>query len=155
MSSMNSSNSKTYNNMRTYGFLCIFALAFFACSKKSGNGSGGGVTPTPPVQPEENIAFAIDPDPGAAVAAALSGTYSFKVNVSSKLTTSGVKVDITTKKDSDNSVIESKQVSSTTPGIDISTGTLSPGVLCNVTVVVTSAKTSTNTATKTFKVARK
>ncbi len=77
------------------------------------------------------------------------------MNVISKLTTSGVKVDITTKKDSDNSVIESKQITSTTAGIDISTGTLTQGVLCNVTVFVTSGKTATNSASKSFKVARK
>lgn len=139
--------------MRTIFYHCFIALFFFSCSK--GNG-GGTPTPQPPaVVAEENIAFAIDPDPGSTVIASQSGTYSFKVNVTSKLTTSGVKVDITTKKDSDNSVVESKQVTSTTPGIDISTGTLSPGVLCTVTVVVTSGKTATNSATKTFKVARK
>ncbi len=150
---MKSLNFKIYNNMRTYGLLCILALSFFACSKNSDN--GGGVTPTPPAQTEENISFAIDPDPGSTVVPSQSGTYSFKVNVTSKLTTNGVKVDITTKKDSDNTVIESKQITSTTPGIDMSIGTLSPGVLCTVTVAVTSGKTATNSASKSFKVARK
>lgn len=134
--------------------LClILIISIQSCSKGS---SGGNTTPTPPpVTPEENIAFTIDPDPGSGVATAQSGTYAFKVKITSKLTTSGVKLDVTTKKDSDNSVIETKQISSTTPNIDVSFGTLSPGVLSNVTVVVTSAKTSSNSLSKSFKVARK
>ena len=117
------------------------------------------VTPTPVPPPvvitEENIAFTIDPDPGASTASASSGTYTFNVNVSSKVPSAGVKVDITTKKDSDNFLLDSKTVESSTANIAISTGTLAAGTLYNVSVVVTSKSKATNTATKTFKVARK
>ncbi len=113
------------------------------------------VPPTPDPPKEENIVFSIDPDPGSGVAVALSGTYAFKVNVSSKLTTSGVKVDLTTKKDADNNTVDSKNLDSNIPGIDLSTGILNPGILCTVSVTVTSKITATNTVTKSFKVARK
>jgi hypothetical protein len=112
--------------------------------------------PVPPVViTEENIAFTIDPDPGTATASATSGTYTFNVNISSKVPSAGVKVDITTKKDSDNFLLDSKTVESTTANIAISTGTLASGTLYNVSVVVTSKSKAANTATKTFKVARK
>ncbi len=115
---------------------------------------------TPPVPPpvvvtEENISFTIDPDPGTATASASSGTYTFNVNVSSKVPSAGVKVDLTTKKDSDNFLLDSKTVESSTASIAISTGTLAAGTLYNVSVVVTSKSKASNTATKTFKVARK
>lgn len=131
--------------------MILLIIMVVSCGKKN----GGGVAPTPVVPKEENLVFSIDPDPGAGVAVALSGTYPFKVTVGSKLTTSGVKVDVTTKKDADNSPIDSKSLDSNTQGIDLSTGTLNPGILCTVTVVVTSKSTPTNTATKSFKVARK
>lgn len=115
---------------------------------------------TPPVTPpvvvnEENIAFTIDPDPGSGTASASSGTYTFNVNVSSKVPSAGVKVDLTTKKDADNFLLDSKTVESSTASIAISTGTLAAGTLYNISVVVTSKSKASNTATKTFKVARK
>ena len=115
---------------------------------------------TPPVPPpvvvtEENISFTIDPDPGTATASASSGTYTFNVNVSSKVPSAEVKVDLTTKKDSYNFLLDSKTVESSTASIAISTGTLAAGTLYNVSVVVTSKSKASNTATKTFKVARK
>ena len=61
----------------------------------------------------------------------------------------------TAKQDNNGNTIDSKNVKSTVAANDISTGTLTSGVLYNVSVVVTSQKTATNTATKTFKVARK
>lgn len=114
-------------------------------------------TPVPPpvVVTEENIAFTIDTDPGTATASASSGTYTFNVNVSSKIPSAGVKVDLTTKKDADNFLLDSKTVESSTASIAISTGTLAAGTLYNVSVVVTSKSKASNTATKTFKVARK
>ena len=131
-------------------FVTIILLsAMLGCKKKM------LVPPTPEPPKEENIVFSIDPDPGSGVAVALSGTYVFKVTIGSKLTTSGVKVDLTTKKDADNSTVDSKSLDSNSPGIDLSTGTLNPGILCTVTITVTSKATPTNTATKSFKVARK
>jgi hypothetical protein len=131
--------------------ILVSIVSISSCSKK------GTPTPTPPpvVVTEENIVFTLNPDPGASTASATSGTYTFDVNITSKVPNAGVKVDITTKKDSDNFLLDSKTVESSTANITISTGTLASGTLYNVSVVVTSKSKATNTVTKTFKVARK
>jgi hypothetical protein len=112
-------------------------------------------TPPPPVVVEENILFSLDPDPGTTTQTASSGIYSFKVILSSKMPSTGISIDITTKTDPAGTLLESKNVKSTVASNDISTGTLASGTLYSVTVVVTSQKTASNTLTKTFKVARK
>ena len=136
--------------------LCYSAI-FLSLSMLTSCKKAKTPTPVPPpvVVTEENIVFTIDPDPGTATASASSGTYAFNVNVSSKVPSAGVKVDLTTKKDSDNFLLDSKTIESSTASIAISTGTLAAGTLYNVSVVVTSKSKASNTATKTFKVARK
>lgn len=133
-------------------FLIFAGVMISSCGKTT--------TPTPPPQPppvekEENIVFSLDPDPGTTTVSALAGTHSFKVNLTSKMPSSGISIDLTTKKDSDGTVSESKNIKSSVAANDVSIGTLVSGVLYNVTVTVTSQKTSTNNATKTFKIARK
>ena len=134
----------------------IFIIMVFmtiSCTKKT--------TPTPPPPPppvvevEDNILFSLDPDPGTTTATALSGIYSFKVILSSKMPSTGISIDITTKTDPAGTLLESKNVKSTVASNDISTGTLVSGSLYSVTVSVTSQKTASNSLTKTFKVARK
>jgi hypothetical protein len=132
------------------GIFFIVVLSLFACSKKE--------TPTPPPPPpptEENLVFSINPDPGTGNAIANSENYSFSVKISSKMPSSGVKLDINTKKESDNAVIENKSIESSTADIPISTGKLVVGTVYIVKVTVTSKSKSTNTASKEFKVARK
>lgn len=136
----------------------IFLMFIVAAAVASSCGKPKTPTPTPPnppVEVEENIVFTLDPDPGTTTVTALAGTHSFKVNVTSKLPSTGVSIDITTKKESDGSVLESKNIKSTVAANDVSIGTLVSGVLYNVTVSVASQKTATNNATKTFKIARK
>ena len=127
-------------------------MSFISCSKSNS-------TPTPPPQPpieqEANIAFGVDPDPGVGIAAAQSSNYSFKVSLSSKMPSNGIKIDITTKRDADGTVIESKSFESSSTSNDISVGSLSMGVLYEISVVVTSKKTISNSAVKKFRVARK
>ncbi|MEY2834937.1 MAG: hypothetical protein RLZZ557_599 [Bacteroidota bacterium] len=133
-------------------FLFVASTLVASCGKPK---TPTPTPPTPPVEVEENIAFSLDPDPGATTITALAGTHSFKVNVTSKLPSSGVSIDVATKKESDGSVLESKNIKSTVAANDVTIGTLVSGVLYNVTVVVSSQKTSTNSQTKTFKIARK
>jgi hypothetical protein len=135
--------------------LLLVTTILVSCGKKGGSTPTPPTPPNPPVEVEENIAFSLDPDPGTTTATALSGTYSFKVSLTSKMPSSGINIDITTKQDNNGNTVDSKNVKSTVAANDISTGTLTAGVLYNVSVVVTSQKTSTNTTTKTFKVARK
>ena len=134
--------------------LMMMVCLTISCTKKS------TPTPTPPPPPpqvevEDNILFSMDPDPGTTTATALSGIYSFKVILSSKMPTTGISIDITTKADPSGTLLESKNIKSTVASNDISTGTLVSGSLYSVTVAVTSQKTASNTLTKTFKVARK
>lgn len=134
--------------------LLFFAAVFFvaACSKKETTPTP---TPPPPTPTEENLVFSIDPDPGSGTGIANAENYPFTVKISSKLPSLGVKLDLTTKKESDNSLIESKSIESSTADIPVTTGKLSVGSVYIVKVVLTSKSKSTNTATKEFKVARK
>ena len=133
--------------------LILVATAFFlfSCSKKE------TPTPTPPPPPptEENIVFSVDPDPGAGNAIANAENYGFTIKVSSKMPTLGVKVDLSTKKESDNTMVDSKSIESSTADIPVITGKLVVGTVYIVKVTVTSKSKSTNTVSKEFKVARK
>lgn len=132
-----------------FSLITMVCLAI-SCTKKP------ATPPTPaPVVVEENILFSLDPDPGTTTATASSGTYAFKVILSSKMPASGISIDITTKTDPAGTLLESKNIKSTVTSNDVSTGTLASGTLYSVTVTVASQKTTSNTLTKTFKVARK
>ena len=110
-------------------FLTLFVsvLIFTSCGKKPGNTPTPPTPPPPPVEVEENIAFSLDPDPGTTTVTALSGTYSFKVTLNSKMPSSGISIDVSTKKDSDGTLLDSKNVKSTVAANDISTGTFASG----------------------------
>jgi len=130
-------------------FIIVFFL--FSCSKKE-------TTPTPPPPPpptEENLVFSIDPDPGSGNAIANAENYAFTVKVSSKMPSLGVKLDLATKKESDNTSVDSKSIESSTADIPVTTGKLVVGTVYIVKVTVTSKSKSTNSASKEFKVARK
>jgi len=129
----------------------LFLLLALSSRKKG----GGGGTPEPPPTPEENIAFSFDPDPGTASAVSTVDNYPYTVKVTSKLPASGVHVDHATQLDTDNSTPTYTRVSSANASISLTTAKLDPGKLYKVTVVVTSQNKSSNSQTKTFKVAKK
>lgn len=131
-------------------FSITFLLLLTSCSKKSTD------PPAPPVDTDQKLVITLDPDPGAATAVAMAANYSFKVKITSKMPTGGVVLEYTTKKDSDNSILDPlTQVNSSTNSIDVTTGSLESGTLYIVTITVKSKSQASNTATKTFKVARK
>ncbi|MFN5055073.1 MAG: hypothetical protein ACK5EP_03385 [Bacteroidota bacterium] len=138
-------------------YLSVFVLSVFLLSA----GCKKEVTPTPPPTPtptptEEQLSIALDPDPGSTTAAATGATYAFKVSVT-KPPSAGVKVDISTKKNADNSAVSegTKTIDPYTPGSEISIGGLAAGTLYDVSVTVTSKSKSSNNASAAFKVARK
>jgi hypothetical protein len=137
----------------------IAALSFIFLLSCSKTDSGGGTpTPNPPPAPaEEKIVFGLDPDPGSTTVASTGNTYAFKVNVTSKIPAAGIKVELTTKKEVDGSTLSegTKTIDPYTTGSEISIGGLSTGTLYNVSIVVASKGTSSNTETKSFKIARK
>ena len=133
-------------------FIFVFLLSA-GCKK------GDTPTPTPPPTPtptEEQLSITLEPDPGSTTAAATGATYAFKIAVT-KAPSAGVKVDVATKKNSDNSAVSdgTKTIDPYTPGSEISIGGLTAGTLYDVSVTVTSKSKSTNNASAAFKVARK
>ena len=146
-------------SFRLIVFSLFVILVSAACGKGSGGSGGGGVTPTPPTPPtptEENIVFTYDIDPGSNIYAALGTTQEVKITVTSKMPTAGVITDIVVKKDSDGSTVSSSTLAaSTMVPINGMISNLATNVVCTVTITLKSATTATNTATITFKIARK
>ncbi len=141
--------------MQIYFLLVTSFYVLGSCKKDSGSGSSGGGSTTPT---EQALSISLNPDPGTGVVAALSATYSFKLQINSTAPTGGVKIDITGVKDSDNTT-QFSQTSQTSSGsvnsIDLSVQNLTPGILYIIKVDVTSNTTLTNKASTSFKVARK
>jgi hypothetical protein len=137
----------------------LFVILVSAACSKGGSSGGGGVTPPPPTPPpptEENIVFTYDIDPGSNIYAALGTTQEVKITVTSKMPTAGVITDIVVKKDSDGSVVSSSTLAaSTMVPINGMITNLATNVVCTATITLKSASTATNTATKTFKIAKK
>lgn len=131
--------------------LTVLALILLNACKKSSSAPA----PTPPVVAEENIAFTIDIDPGTAIFPALGATQDAKISISSKLPTAGVTLDLVVKKDSDNSVISSTTLSSTTASFTSTISNLQAGSICTATFTITSKSTASNSLIKSFKIARK
>ena len=137
----------------------LFVILVSAACSKGGSSGGGGVTPPPPTPPtptEEAIVFTYDIDPGSNIYAALGTTQEVKITVTSKMPTAGVITDIVVKKDSDGSAVSSSTLAaSTMVPINGMISNLATNVVCTATITVKSATTATNTATKTFKIAKK
>jgi len=121
-----------------------------SCSK----GGGGGDNPPPPPT-EENLVIGIDPDPGADFAKALGASYAFKLQVKSKMPPQGIEGTVIFRKESDNSVVSSQNVSGTTANIDVTISGIDFNMVGIVAIDVKSKSKATNTASKTFKLHRK
>lgn len=140
-------------------FSLFVILVSAACGKGSGGSGGGGVTPTPPTPPvetEENLVFTYDIDPGSNIYAALGATQEVKITVTSKMPTAGVTTDIVVKRDSDGTTVSSSSLTAaTTSPITGTISNLATNVVCTATITLKSVSKASNTATKTFKIARK
>jgi hypothetical protein len=155
---INNSNVLKQLYFRLVVFSLFVILVSAACGKGSGGSGGGGpvTPPTPPAPTEEAIVFTYDIDPGSNIYAALGTTQEVKITVTSKMPTAGVITDIVVKKDSDGSAVSSSTLAaSTMVPINGMITNLATNVVCTATITVKSATTATNTATKTFKIARK
>jgi hypothetical protein len=142
--------------------LVLVAVPFilFSCSKGGDTATTPTPTPTPTPVAEADIAFKVEIDTKevdySSIIAALSATQAINVNVTSTLPKDGVTIDVSTKKNADNTVVSSSSASSTTGATNAASVTsLAPGVLCTVTVTVTSKTKSSNSSTKTFQIAAK
>lgn len=146
--------------MKYFKLVLLFVpIMFYACSK-----GGDSPTPTPPppvVVTEADITFKVEIPASTEIDytkiyGAIGGSQAINVNVTSTLPKDGVTIDVKVTKDADNSSVFTNNISSSTAGTNaINITSLSPGVLSTVTVVVTSKTKTSNTATKTFKIAAK
>jgi hypothetical protein len=144
-----------YNNL-----ILVLCIGFFACSK-GGDSPAPTPTPKPPVVVVEPSLTAVggvvvDIDPGANNIYAVIGT-SQKIEVKlAAIPASGVTIDIKLIKVADNTTaFTTGPLSSTTLTTPVNVTGLLPGVLYNLSVVVTSKTTTSNTKTIEFKMAAK
>jgi hypothetical protein len=139
-----------FNKSRFIVTIGILLMVGISCSKGSNSG-GGGTTPVP----EDPIVFTINPDPGSNIYAALGATQDFTLSITSKLPPAGVKIDLKLTKDLDGSSVFSQSVSSSVGSLTINFQNLGSGTVCTGVITVTSASTSSNSSSKTFKIAKK
>jgi hypothetical protein len=145
--------------MRYKILILVLSIGFFGCSK-GGDSPAPTPTPTPPVVVVEPSLTAtngvvIDIDPGATNIYAVLGT-SQRIEVKlAAIPASGVTIDTKLIKISDNTTAFSNSISSTSLTNPLTVTGLLPGVLYNLSVVVTSKSTASNTKTVEFKMAAK
>lgn len=147
--------------------LLLLPLLFSACSK-----TGDTTTTTPTTPPvvkvaEADIAFKIEIDSKeidySTIYAALGATQALNININSTpFPKDGVTIDVSTKKEADNTTIgtPTSAGSNTASTNALSISSLSQGVVCIVTVTVTSktqdpVSSTYKSLSKTFKIARK
>ena len=144
--------------MRYKFLILVLSIGFLGCSK---GGDSPTPTPTPPpvvvVEPSLTAtnAVVIDIDPGASNIYAVVGT-SQRIEVKlAAIPTSGVNIDTKLIRISDNTNAFTNSISTTSLTNPINITGLLPGVLYNLSVVVTSKTTPSNTKTIEFKMAAK
>ena len=140
--------------------ILVLSIGLFGCPSKGVDSPAPTPTPTPPVvvvEPSLTAAngVVIDIDPGATNIYTVIGTAQ-KIDVKlAAIPASGVTIDTKLTKISDNSTAFSNSISSTSLSNPITVTGILPGTLYNLTVVVTSKSTSSNTKTIEFKMASK
>jgi hypothetical protein len=143
--------------MRYKILILVISIGFLGCSK---GGDSPAPTPKPPVvvvEPSLTAANAVivDIDPGASNIYAVVGT-SQRIEVKLvAIPASGVTIETKLIKISDNTSAFTNSISSTSLANPITVTGLSPGILYNLSVVVTSKTTASNTKTVEFKMASK
>ena len=143
--------------MRYKILVLVLSIGFLGCSK---GGDSPAPTPPPPVvvvEPSLTAAngVTIDIDPGTNNIYAVVGT-SQRIEVKLlAIPASGVNIDTKLIRVSDNTNAFTNSISSTSLTNPITVTGLSPGVLYNLSVVVTSKTTASNTKTIEFKMAAK
>jgi len=139
--------------------LSFIVLSFAGCSK-----GGDSPTPTPPTPPpvvivEADIAFKVDVSGSevnySAVFPVVGTSVVMNANITSTLPKDGVTIDVSVKKKSDNTVVFTSSLSSSTASNPVTVTGLTPGTLCVATITVTSKSKASNSALKTFELASK
>lgn len=139
--------------------ILVLSVGLFGCSK-GGDSPAPTPTPTPPVvvvEPSLTAAngVVIDIDPGANNIYTVIGTSQRLEVKLAAIPASGVTIDTKLVKILDNSTVFSNNISSTSLSNSITITGFLPGILYNLSVVVTSKTTASNTKTVEFKMASK
>jgi hypothetical protein len=142
--------------MRYKILILVLSIGFFGCSK---GGDSPAPTPKPIVVVEPSLTAAngvtVDIDPGTNNIYAVVGTsQKMEVRIAA-LPASGVTIETKLIKVLDNTTAFTNSISSTSLNNPVTVTGLVPGVLYNLSVVVTSKTTSSNTKTIEFKMAAK
>ena len=142
--------------MRFKILILVLSIGFLGCSK---GGDSPAPKPTPIVVVEPSLTAAngviVDIDPGATNIYAVVGT-SQKIEVRiAALPASGVNIETKLIKIVDNTTVFTNSISSTSLNNPVTVTGILPGILYNLSVVVTSKTTSSNTKTIEFKMASK
>ena len=138
----------------------IFCMFFLSACSKGGDSPTPSPTPTPTPVAEADISFKVEIAGSevnySSVFAVVGTSVPINSNITSALPKDGVTIDVSVKKKSDNVSVFASSVSSSAAAANPTTITgLTPGVLCVVTVTVTSKTKSSNTSIKTFEMAAK
>ena len=145
--------------MRFKILILVVSISLLGCSK-GGDSPAPTPTPKPPVVVVEPSLTAtngvlIDIDPGATNIYTVVGT-SQRIDVKlAAVPASGVTIETKLIKISDNSNAFTNSISSTSLSNPITVTGILPGILYNLSVVVTSKSTASNTKTIEFKIASK
>jgi hypothetical protein len=145
--------------MRFKILILVISVGFLGCSK-GGDSPAPTPTPKPPVVVVEPSLTAtngvlIDIDPGATNIYTVVGT-SQRIEVRLvAIPASGVTIETKLIRISDNSNVFTNSISSTSLTNPITVTGILPGILYNLSVVVTSKTTASNTKTVEFKMASK
>ena len=136
----------------------VLSIGIFGCASK-GSDPVPKIDPPPVVTVEPSLTAAngvtIDIDPGATNVYAVIGTTQ-KIEVKlAAIPASGVTIDTKLIKIADNTTVFTNNISSTSLLNQVTLTSLLPGVLYNLSVVVTSKSTASNTKTIEFKIASK
>ena len=124
-------------------------LVSSGCKKNSGGGGGGGTTT------EANLAVTINPANGSVQAPSL-GPFDLTVIITSPMPPGGVKIEVTAKREDNNSVFFSQTIPSTNNTTSNFSITNTPQtVVCVVDVKVTSLSKSSNTWSGSYRYSRK
>jgi len=142
--------------MRYKILILVLSIGFFGCSK---GGDSPAPTPKPIVVVEPSLTAAngvtVDIDPGTNNIYAVVGTsQKMEVRIAA-LPASGVTIETKLIKVLDNTTAFTNSISSTSLNNPVTVTGLVPGVLYNLSVVVTSKTTPSNTKTVEFKMAAK
>jgi hypothetical protein len=130
----------------------IFLIMGLFVASACGKGGGGG---TPPPPAEVNLAVTTDPAAGSVQIPAL-GPYNLKVSITSTMPPSGVKIDITAKKDDGSNTQFFNSSANKTTAINDFTITGTPAASqCLVEIKVTSLTKASNTWSGSYRYSSK